>query len=328
MNINSLNTSISIKTNSNLIFVRTLFALLSDEKLELTQFGEIILKEFQYIKELPSFKNFRENLKDIKLHEYIYYVVHLNKNFIPKSLAYNDGFGPNRLKYFNDRLGKYTKNVFDESKFFERYQNFIEPEYIKIANNMQRSIKRIPISQTIFEYWKVSNPPRLVIIPDPLGVHEGFSSSRKGVYYSITGASKYDGKIEINPEYMVLNSVHEFSHLFFKDNIYSENNYEAKNTGICSKLSSKLENIVQGEALSDYNDVRVSLEETFIRAVQIYLYFKINIYEKSSASLLIDRNFHLENIYKKGFLYVKKFYNSIEIAQDPMIAYFSVIERI
>lgn len=323
---------ISVETNKNIIFFETLISLVNGKEDRYHTLGEKILKEYGNIKKLKSYKLFEEKYKrkEIPTHpyQYLFLSLHLNEDLTPKSLAPNVGFGPNRVKGYEEMIYPVVKEIYKESKFEKIYIDKISSDYEKAAKDIQKLFDKQKPEETLMNFWKGEYNPKLVFIPDPLRVGGGSGASRNNTLYSITGTVVDGENVIFKPSHMISNLLHEYSHSFFKYYINSNQGLFEKNKEIGQRLSKKIEGKVGEMILKNYGTSSSYFEETFIRAVQILL--SKRFFEKYTSKEEMEKKAtkQLQKRKEEGFIYVKEFYKELEKEEDPITSYMKVLENI
>lgn len=323
---------ISVKTNKNIIFFETLISLVNGGEGKYHPLGEKILKEYEYVKGLKSYNLFEEKYKSKEIpthpYQYLFLSIHLNDDLTPKSLDPNEGFGPNRVKGYQEMIYPLIKRVYEESKFVEGYTEKIVPDYEKVVEEIQTLFDKQKPEETLMSFWQGEYKPKLVFIPDPLRVGGGSGASRKNTLYSITG-TVFDGEeVIFKPSHMISNLLHEYSHSFFKHYINSNKELFEKNKEMGQKLSKKVEGKIGENILKNYGSSSNYFEETFMRAVQILL--SKRFFEKYTSKEEMEKKVtdQLQKRKADGFIYVREFYKQLEEEQDPITSYMKVLESI
>ncbi len=323
---------ISVRTNKNVVFFETLISLLNKKEEKYHPLGEKILKEYEYLSGLKSYELFRQKYqqKEIPTHiyQYLFLSIHLKEDLTPKSLDPNEGFGPNRVKGYQEIIYPLIKEVYEESNFEEIYVEKIVPDYEKVAEEIQTLFDKQRPEETLMSFWQGEYKPKLVFIPDPLRVGGGSGASRKNTLYSITG-TVFDGEeVIFKPSHMISNLLHEYSHSFFKHYINSNKELYAENKELGQKLSKKVEDKIGENILMNYGSSSNYFEETFMRAVQILL--SKRFFEKYTSKEEMEKK-ATDQVQKRkaeGFIYVEEFYKRLEKGEDPVPSYMRVLESI
>lgn len=322
---------LTLSTNQNVLFIRLIFALINPSE-DINPFGKKILDEFAYIRDLDSYRLFKEYVKGECIgkneYPYMFLTVHLNDDLTPKPLSPNDGYGPNRLKHYEDTVATYLQNIWKESKFNERYIEVIEPEYISIVQGLEKEISRFPTVDTLEGYWGIKVWKKYVIIPSPFGVFEGFSTSRGDTVYSITCSDRVNGVVSFTLNYLLWNSLHEFSHMFFREQLYGIPNLREENDALCSSLEERIQSVVPASILADYSDASDYLEEVYIRALQIHLNSIVWKGIKSKVVLDTMVSDAIRRLKEQGFVYIDTFYEAITETSVPMDAYMKGVKAV
>lgn len=323
---------ISVKTNKNIIFFETLIALLDKREEKYHVLGEKILREYEFIKELKSFKLFREKYeqKEIPNHiyQYLFFSINLNDNLTPKSPDPRSGFGPKRFKSYQEDIYPLVKEIYEESNFDEIYKDKILPDYEKIAEDIQILFDKQKPEEVLMDFWKGEFKPNLVFIPNPLRVGGGSGGFRKNTLYSITGTVIREEGIIFKPSHMTSNLLHEYSHSFFKYYLTSREGFFEKNKEIGEILSKKIEGKIEENTLNIYGSSSNYFEETFMRAIQILL--TARFFEKYTSKQEMEEKTikQLQARKEDGFIYVENFYNELEKEEFPIDSYMKVLESL
>ncbi|HNR53465.1 MAG TPA: DUF4932 domain-containing protein [Candidatus Dojkabacteria bacterium] len=319
---------ISVQTNKNVIFFETLISFISNDK-DFHPLGQKVIEEFKDIKKIKAFEVFQKNVieKKIPSHpwQYVFLSINLNDDLTPKSLSPRDGFGPNREKLYTEDLYPIVNRINTESNFGRRYCEKILPEYEIVTQDIQKLFDKENPGDVLEEFWGKELKANLVFIPDPLRVGGGSGVSRGRDFYSITGTVKTGGEIEFKNSHMISNLLHEYSHSFFKNYVYKNEELFKKNEELCNTLSGRIKK--DKEIFKSYGTSTVYFEETFIRAVQILL--SRRFFEKAMNKDMESKSLELLRKRKEeGFLYIEEFYNKLEDSKDPMASYMHVLEDI
>lgn len=321
---------ISVQTNKNIIFFETLISFINNDK-DFHPLGQRIIEEFKEIKKIKAFEEFQENIKEKKIPshpwQYIFLSVNLNDDLTSKSLSPRDGFGPNREKSYMENIYAIVNRIHTESNFERRYHEKILPKYEIVTQDIQKLFNKQNPGDILEEFWSKELKVNLIFIPDPLRVGGGSGVSRGKEFYSITGTVKTEKRIEFKNSHMISNLLHEYSHSFFKNYLYKNEDLFKKNEEICNTLSERVKKDKDSEIFKNYGTSTIYFEETFIRAVQILL--SRRFFEKAMNKDM--GNEVLEQLRKRreeGFVYIEEFYNKLENSKDPMASYMQVLENI
>jgi hypothetical protein len=314
-----------LNTNKYVIFFRLLFALESNAVV-LHPFARKIVGEFQHVRKLPMYKDFIEHREDDTLYSYLFYSVHLGENLQTLSLAPHDGFGPNRFKYFQEKIAPLVSPLWIASHFDEIYSKTIEPEYKKIVTKFQEELDNLHFVEVLSSFWKSDSYTKFIIIPDLFGVFEGFATSRGNTAFSITGAELVNNESQFTKEYFVWNSLHEFSHILFKEALYDDDDLYEKNNSLCVEIENKYIEMIKN---AGYAKVSTYLEETYIRALQIILSERVCSTNSGLNKPYRSTKSMLQKLEKDGYVFIKEFYvKLLENEGLPLNAYFKAIEEI
>ena len=321
---------ISVQTNQNVIFFETLISFISNDK-NFHPLGKKIIEEFKDIKKFKSFEEFQKNIKQkiIPSHpwQYIFLSINLNDDLTAKSLSPMDGFGPNREKSYMRNIYPIVKKIHTECNFEEIYRNKILSEYEIVTKDIQELFDKRNPGDILEDFWGDKLNTKLIFIPDPLRVGGGSGVSRGKEFYSITGTVETEEGIIFKDSHMISNLLHEYSHSFFKNNLYKNDDLFKKNEEICNSLSGNIKKEKDSETFKNYGTSTIYFEETFIRAIQIFLSKKF--FEKVTKKDLRSKS--LEQLRKRkdeGFIYIEKFYKELENSKEPMDSYFKVLKSI
>lgn len=328
----ALKMRISVKTNKNVIFFETLLSLLNSKDTKYHPLGNKVVSEFSDIENLESFKNFKNkyDLGNIPRHpyQYLFLSVNIYSSLKPKNLSPNDGFGPNRYKGYMEDIYPLIKQVSDESNFNGRYKEKVLPEYQEITKDIQSLFNKQSPGKILQDFWGKELTPTLIFIPDPLRIGGGSGISRGKTFFSVTGTIKKKNIILFEPSHMISNLFHEFSHSFFKKHLYSNKEYVEANIQICDSIYRNLEDNLSKKILKEYGSPSVYFEETFIRAVQIFLnkeFFSKYILEKENNQKSSDL---LQRRREDGFIYIENFYNELKKDNPPISSYMKVLKSL
>lgn len=323
-----------METSRNLIFFKTVLNLCKKEFEQYHDLGEKILKEFQGIKKLKSFKEFKATYeaKEIPQHpwQYMFYSIHTNEDLSAKPQSVNDMYGPKRQELYEEKICPFFKDIFLESNFKKRYEKRILGEYEEIVKDIQRVLDKEQPEDELFEFWGRRDEVDLIFVPDLLRMNGGGGASRRNKYYTFTGCVHDDeGNIVFKPSHYISNLLHEYSHSFQKGYTFSSKDIFRKNMGLCEKAFEVIKEEVDEELLKTYVSPINYFEETYIRAIQVFLNKKFwgkRIGEEDMEKKAKEKLRRLEGM---GFLRVYDFYNELEKEEgkDPGEIYFGVMEE-
>lgn len=325
---------IRVETSRNLIFFKTVLNLFKKEFEQYHELGEKILEEFEHIKKIDAFKEFKEvyEAKEIPQHpwQYLFYSIHTNEDLSPKSQAPNDMYGSNRYKYYNEKMYPLFREIFVESDFEKIYGEKILGEYKEIIKEIQRVLDKEKPEEELFEFWGREDEVKLIFIPDPLRMNGGGGASRKNKYYTFTGCIyNKEGNIEFNLSHYISNLLHEYSHSFQKGYTFASKEIFRKNMALCEKAFENIKEEVDEELLKTYTNPMNYFEETYMRAIQVFLNKKFwgkRVDKMKTEKMVKDKLKRLEGM---GFLCVYDFYNKLEEeGKDPGEIYFEVMEEL
>ncbi|MFA5633829.1 MAG: DUF4932 domain-containing protein [Candidatus Dojkabacteria bacterium] len=319
---------ITVETNQNIIFFETLLSSNNNKKYH--PLGLKIAKEFKDVRGLKAFKQFHKAIQEKRIPshpwQYIFLSINLNNNLEPKSLSPKDGFGPKRRKLYMESIYPIVSKIHTESNFDERYSEKVLPGYEIVVRDIQKLFNKENPGKYLKSFWKEKEKIKLLFIPNPLRVGGGSSVSRKTKFYSITGTVETDEGVIFKPSHMISNLFHEYSHSFFKRQLFSRKELVKKNKEFCNTLSKRIEGDSR-EAFKNYGTSTVYFEETFIRAVQLFL-SKQFFEEKTGESMKNKITELLHKRKEEGFIYIDKFYNLLESSENPIVSYMKVVEDI
>jgi len=321
---------ITVQTNKNIIFFGTLLSLINNEK-DFHPLGKKIVEEFKDIKGIEAFKEFEKSIKEKKIPshpwQYKFLSINLNNDLTPMSLSPMDGFGPKRGKGYIEDIYPIVNRINKESNFEERYKERILPDYEVIVEDIQRRLDKEKPEDILEKFWGKEPGIKLLFIPNPLRVGGGSSASREERFYSITGTVWSEDKIIFHPSHMVSNLLHEYSHLFFNRALYKDRELVEKNNELCDLLFEGIGKDVDSEMFKNYGSPKIYFEETFIRAVQVFLTGKF--FEKVTKKDMTDKSLEsLKRLKNEGFIYIENFYNRLETSKRPIFTYIEVLESI
>jgi hypothetical protein len=321
---------ISVQTNKNVIFFEILISLINNDE-RFHPLGKKIIEEFKDIKKFKSFEEFQKNIKEkiIPSHpwQYIFLSINLNDDLTPKSLSPADGFGPNREKAYMGNIYPIVKKIRTKSHFEEIYNKKILSEYEIVTKDIQKLFDKRNPGDILEDFWGDQLNTKLIFIPDPLRVGGGSGVSRGKEFYSITGTVETEKCIIFKDSHMISNLLHEYSHSFFKTYLHKREGLFEQNEEICNTLFERIKVDKDNQVFKNYGKSTIYFEETFIRAVQIFL--SKRFFEKATNKDMGNKA--LEQLRKRkeeGFVYIEKFYKELENNKEPMDSYIKVLGNI
>lgn len=324
--------SIQVQTNKNIIFFEVLLSLMDKHEYRYPPLGEEIAKEFKYIKELKSYKIFAQNFNNGNitkdLWSYLLFAIYTNENFILEPINSNDSYIVNDYENYQKDIYPMLKRILEESDFYPTYEKKYQEEYQEVCNKIQKKFDKYKPEKILLNFWENKTRPKLIFIPNLLRVGGGSGLSRNNQFYAIIGASNNEGELLFKPSNMISSLYHEFSHSFFKKNLFSDSNLLKENGEICNNLSPKVSKSVNEKILQNYGSSTIYFEETFVRAIQILLTkeFFVNV-NTGGESFENEIKRKLESKKKEGFIYIYEFYNALENSKDnPMQSYIRVLK--
>lgn len=334
---------IKVETNKNVIFFETILtqAETSLQKTfdknpkdrsinpkQLHQLGKEILDKFAELYAIEAYKRFEtkyisQEIPTIRA-KYLLFAINTSPSLKPLAISSKDGYGPRTSKYYRNELFPILKEIHEESHFDKIYREEIEIKYQALANEVATTFDRYDVAEVLDKFWGSNLSPELIFIPDPLRVAGGSGVARKNKFYSITGGARSDGSVDFKTEQIISNSLHEFSHSYFKELLYTNKIIWEENEMLCQDLSEQIATKSGGEASSNYGSSVTYFEETFIRAVQVFLFDKVLSQSDVSSNWL-------KNLVDQGFIYIEVFYDELtgsHFGDDPIAVYFRVLRSI
>lgn len=325
---------ISVQTSPNLIFFKLILNLCKKEYEQYHELGEKILKEFEYVKEIDAFKKFQDiyEAKKIPQHpwQYMFYSIHTNEDLSPKSESVNDMYGPKKYELYYKQIYPLFREIFLESNFEKIYEEKISDEYNDVVREIQTVLDKEKPEKELFDFWGNEDQVELFFIPDFLRMNGGGGASRKDRYYTFTGCVyDGDGEIVFKPSHYISNLLHEYSHSFFKGYTFASKEVFRENMKLCEEAFEVIKSSVDEDLLKTYSSSINYFEETYIRAVQVFLNGRFLGRKVNEETIKEKTEEKLESLKEMGFLCVYDFYEALEKGEgkDPGDIYFGVMRE-
>ncbi len=312
--------SIKVQTNKNVIFFQLLLVLISDEGDQMSHpLANKIVEKFKYIKGFPIYKEFVNTFlqKNIPQNQwdYLLFSLYTTNQFTLLDICIQDEYISGIYKIYKRKIYPLVRNIYFESKFDEIYNKEFKPLYENICINIQQELDSLRPEKILLKFWQLDPKTDIYLIPNLFRVGGGSGLSINENFYAVIGASNCNGEILFKSTNMISTIYHEFSHSFFKDAISQNEILKERNKEICKSLGKVILKKVPKDIgiLQNYGISTTYFEETFMRAIQIFLSYEFfkQIYTNSN-SLKMDTEKKLDARESEGFIFIKMFFDSIK----------------
>jgi len=331
--------SIKVQTNKNIVFFQLLLALIHDENSQLRHpLSEKIIERFKFVKEFSEYEDFVEiySQKNIPQNEWDYLLFALyttDKFVLPANTHIRDEYISKIYEIYKKEIYPKIKELYVESKFEIIYIEEFKPLYENICADIKREIELYNPEKILLKFWNLDPKTNLYLIPNLFRVGGGSGFPINGKFYAVIGASNCNGEVLFKPTNMISTIYHEFSHSFFKERISKDKELLKKNKEISKSLEEVILKKVRSDTgiLQNYGTSTVYLEETYMRAIQIFLSYEFfkQIYS-NSESLRMDTQKKLEAREMEGFIFIKEFFEQLGKSrnENPMKMYMNILKSL
>jgi hypothetical protein len=227
----------------------------------------------------------------------------------------------NNYKKHKDVIEGDIRKLYETLEYSDYFTKEISSGYKRLSNDIQNQFSKIPQYENILtSFWGTDTIPELVFIPNITAIGDCFGIMKRNTFNSITSPrfNKESNKIEYSDNHVYSNSLHEFSHQFFKKKIEELNLKDE----IQSLIKRKFEQTKLKDEVKKIYDINY-FEECLIKSSTVFLKKKLGIYKTRKE---IDKA--LSQIEDGGYFHSKIFYRALNKNAEPLEIFLSTLKEI
>jgi hypothetical protein len=319
---------IKVEENKNILFLTAIINTIFERRSYSKKAHPLGKKIYAYITKNTSLinkvKTEYENLNPLQtLYQYMQLGLYLdeefNFSFTNKEKKKIDSISS--YKKHKDIIEKDIQELYKTLKYQEYFTKEIASEYEILSNDIQNQFSKVPQYENVLtSFWEIDTIPELVFIPNITAIGDCFGIMKRNTFNSITAPrfNKESNQIEYSDNHVYSNSLHEFSHQFFKKKIEKLNLKDEVERLIKQKFEqTKLKNEVK--KIYDIN----YFEECLIKSSTVYLKEELGMYKTRKE---IDKA--LSQIEDGGYFHSKTFYEALQKNAKPLEIFLSTLKEI
>jgi hypothetical protein len=313
---------IRVKTNKNIIFFFSILAKLNPQEKYHT-LGETLLKNLEYgqMEGFREFKKVYEKNRYIPIHPYQFSVLSMNtKNDLsPKSINPECGFGEKTLTNYKEKFEPLVKEIYKKSNFEEIYKTQIVKKYEELNQQIQKSFNG-RVEDSIKKIWDIDNNYECFLIPNFLEIGHSFGIFRNNKLYSITSPIMKDGEISFRSQFVISNSIHEFSHSVFQKFLI-ENDLYQKHKALTKNIK------IPKELINIHSNSAIYMEETLIKLMTLLIQQELYKEFVSKEDQKFKAKRKLDQLEKKGYKKAGELYSILQNSDDKKERYLDYLSK-
>jgi hypothetical protein len=319
---------IKVKENKNILFLTAIINTIFERRSYSKKVHPLGKKIYAYITKNTSLinkvKTEYENLNPLQtLYQYMQLGLYLdeefNFSFTNKEKKKIDSISS--YKKHKDIIEKDIQELFKTLKFREYFTKEIASEYEILSNDIQNQFSKVPQYENVLtSFWGTDTIPELVFIPNITAIGDCFGIMKRNTFNSITAPrfNKESNQIEYSDNHVYSNSLHEFSHQFFKKKIKELNLKDE----VERLIKQKFEQTKLKDEVKKIYDINY-FEECLVKSSTVYLKEELGMYKTRK-----EINKALSQIEDGGYFHSKTFYEALQKNAKPLEIFLSTLKEI